>query len=102
VSAASNIRTIIALTMEAASSSETSVNYQTTLRNNQEDSHLHAEFLFSSATSSDPCIRNHPAVFHLTILRFSKNNEFMLNCNAVIQYTSLNKAVFLATNGSEK
>jgi hypothetical protein len=36
------IRTIIALMMEAASTSETSVNfYQTTQRNNPEDSHLH-------------------------------------------------------------
>jgi hypothetical protein len=34
--------TIIALTMEAASTSETSVNfYQTTWRYNPEDSHLH-------------------------------------------------------------
>jgi hypothetical protein len=33
---------IIALKMEAASTSETSVNfYQTTRRNNPEDSHLH-------------------------------------------------------------
>jgi hypothetical protein len=43
VLAASNIRvSIIALMMEAASSSKTSVNfYQTTRRNNPEDSHLH-------------------------------------------------------------
>jgi hypothetical protein len=39
---ASNIRAIITLVMEAARTSETSVNfYQTTLRNNQEDSHFH-------------------------------------------------------------
>jgi hypothetical protein len=31
----------IALMMEAARTSETSVNYQTTRRNNPEDSHLH-------------------------------------------------------------
>jgi hypothetical protein len=42
VLAASIIRAIIALMMEAASTSETSVNfYQTLRRNNPEDSHLH-------------------------------------------------------------
>jgi hypothetical protein len=40
--AASNIRAIIALKIEAESTSKTSVNfYQTTRRNNREDSHLH-------------------------------------------------------------
>jgi hypothetical protein len=40
--AASIIRAMIALMMEAASTSETSVNlYQTTRRNYPEDSHLH-------------------------------------------------------------
>jgi hypothetical protein len=42
VIAASIIRTIIALMMEAASTSEASVSfYQTTRRNNSEYSHLH-------------------------------------------------------------
>jgi hypothetical protein len=35
------IRAMSALMMEAASTSETSVNYQTTRRDNSEDSHLH-------------------------------------------------------------
>jgi hypothetical protein len=40
--AASIIRALSALMMEAASTSETSTNfYQTTRRNNSEDSHLH-------------------------------------------------------------
>jgi hypothetical protein len=40
-------RVVIALMMEAASTSETSVNfYQTTLRNNPEDNHLDSEFSF--------------------------------------------------------
>jgi hypothetical protein len=38
---------IIALMVEAASTSETSVNfYQTAQRNNPEDSHLHPQFMF--------------------------------------------------------
>jgi hypothetical protein len=42
VLAASIIRAIIALVMEAANTSETSVNfYQTTQHNNPKDSHLH-------------------------------------------------------------
>jgi hypothetical protein len=41
VFAASIIRAMIALMMEAASTSKTSVNYHTTRRNNPEDSHLH-------------------------------------------------------------
>jgi hypothetical protein len=40
------LRRAIALMMEAASTSETSVNfYQTTWRNNPEDSHLHTRRL---------------------------------------------------------
>jgi hypothetical protein len=39
---AKNVLRLIALTMEAASTSEASVNfYQTTRRNNPEDNHLH-------------------------------------------------------------
>jgi hypothetical protein len=36
----------MALMMEAASTSETSINYQTTRRNNPEDSYLHTKLCF--------------------------------------------------------
>jgi hypothetical protein len=48
---------LIALMMEAASSSETSVNfYQTTRRYNSEDSHLHCQ---TTTSSTDICCKNY-------------------------------------------
>jgi hypothetical protein len=52
---------VIALMMEAASTSETSVNfYQTTRRNNPEDSHLQEIPCFFS-TPARPCSHDPPA-----------------------------------------
>jgi hypothetical protein len=69
VLAASIITVIIALTMEAVSASETTVNfYQTTRRNNPEDGHLHTHrrenlpidnlFLFLVLTVDFLCLIN--------------------------------------------
>jgi hypothetical protein len=59
----------IALILEAACTSETSVNfYQTTRLNNTEDSHLHPNFLSFSASQNLHCTR---CVFALTTKKLS-------------------------------
>jgi hypothetical protein len=56
VLAASIIRAIITLMMEAASTSETSVNfYQTTRHNNPEDSHLQALYHCGTVHADEDC-----------------------------------------------
>jgi hypothetical protein len=68
VLAASIIRTIIALVAEAASTSETSVNfYQTTRRNKRKDGHLHicCYYFLKSHFENPPDggVKNKTAVF---------------------------------------